>query len=268
LAGRGTERNIRRPTKKKSFNLGIIFLVLAVTIMVLFNYSVISEYIENILTSKEESLYVERLEENFKSQQIEIQALEVRLAEALERQEILDQSATNNSDVARGALQEKEEELLEARNRLESAERIIEDLMATTTTLRNEIEDLRNRSTSNSVVPIPPPSTDDISSANDLNDNIVIADSSSDPALLSRAVPEYPRRALQRGLEGSAAVMFDLDKRGVPFNVRVSESTSSIFNGAAISATLKMRYNPATDAIGRPVIFRGLRTEYSWVLDE
>ncbi len=63
---------------------------------------------------------------------------------------------------------------------------------------------------------------------------------------IMHAEPEYPIKASQRGLEGHVIVQFDVTILGTVENVVVFESSSSIFNRAAVKAAYRSRYKPKT----------------------
>lgn len=57
--------------------------------------------------------------------------------------------------------------------------------------------------------------------------------------------PQYPRRALQRGLEGWVLVEFTVTTAGTVENVKVVDAEpSEIFNRAAVEAAKKFKYKP------------------------
>ena len=59
--------------------------------------------------------------------------------------------------------------------------------------------------------------------------------------------PEYPRRAIRMGLEGSVKVEFDVDTDGSVLDPYVLESNpASTFDRAAIKAVRKILYQPPT----------------------
>ena len=60
------------------------------------------------------------------------------------------------------------------------------------------------------------------------------------------AQPDYPMAAAQKGLEGYVIVQFDVTELGTVENARVVESSSSIFNKAAIKAAYRSKYKPKT----------------------
>ena len=56
--------------------------------------------------------------------------------------------------------------------------------------------------------------------------------------------PDYPRRALERGIEGYVVVTFVITTQGTTRSITVVESTSSIFERAAIRAAQRLKYKP------------------------
>lgn len=69
-----------------------------------------------------------------------------------------------------------------------------------------------------------------------------------DGALINiiNAQPEYPVRAMTQGLEGYVIVSFDVTELGTVTNVQVVESSSRLFEKAAIDAAYRSRYKPKT----------------------
>ena len=93
-----------------------------------------------------------------------------------------------------------------------------------------------------SLIPIDP-ITDD--SGTDGERRIVREMSDADAIALVRISPEYPARALHRGIEGRVLLEFTIGKSGAVQNVRViAAEPSSIFNSAAIKAVRQWRYQP------------------------
>ena len=56
--------------------------------------------------------------------------------------------------------------------------------------------------------------------------------------------PDYPRRALERGIEGYVVVTFVITTQGTTRDIEVVESTSSIFERSAIRAAQRLKYKP------------------------
>lgn len=66
--------------------------------------------------------------------------------------------------------------------------------------------------------------------------------------------PNYPRRALRRGIEGTVLVRVDVGPDGVPTSVGISQSSRSRdLDRAAIDAVERWRFRPAM-ADGRPTV--------------
>lgn len=62
---------------------------------------------------------------------------------------------------------------------------------------------------------------------------------------LHREDPNYPRKALQRGIEGYVVVSFDIGLAGKPENINIEESNPSrVFNREALNAIKKWKYQP------------------------
>lgn len=59
-----------------------------------------------------------------------------------------------------------------------------------------------------------------------------------------KVAPVYPSRALSRGLEGYVIVEFTVTQAGAVKDVFVVESTSSLFERAAVEAAYKFKYKP------------------------
>ncbi len=59
-----------------------------------------------------------------------------------------------------------------------------------------------------------------------------------------KVAPVYPARALQRGLEGYVIVAFTVTAAGTTRDATVVESTSTLFERAALEAALKFKYKP------------------------
>lgn len=56
--------------------------------------------------------------------------------------------------------------------------------------------------------------------------------------------PDYPRRALERGIEGYVVVSFVITTQGTTRDIKVVESTSSIFERSAVRAAERLKYKP------------------------
>jgi protein TonB len=65
----------------------------------------------------------------------------------------------------------------------------------------------------------------------------------SAPKPVTRAKPEYPRRALRRGVEGSVLLEFSVDADGNVVSPRVLEARPrGVFDAAALEAVSKWKY--------------------------
>ncbi|WED28967.1 energy transducer TonB [Vibrio sp. DW001] len=62
---------------------------------------------------------------------------------------------------------------------------------------------------------------------------------------LHRMNPIYPRKALQRKIEGYVVFSFDIDRAGKPQNIKIEESyPSRVFNREALKALKRWKYQP------------------------
>lgn len=82
-----------------------------------------------------------------------------------------------------------------------------------------------------------------------------------------RVAPVYPARALSRGLEGFVDLSFTVTTTGSVKDPIVLQSTSSLFERAAIRAVLKFKYKPRV-VDGVPVDVPGVKTRISFQLEE
>ena len=79
--------------------------------------------------------------------------------------------------------------------------------------------------------------------------------------------PIYPRRALSRGIEGYVIVEFTVTKQGTTRDVRVVESTSSMFNSAAVKAAQKFKYKPRV-VDGQPIEVPGVQNKITFIIED
>ena len=93
-----------------------------------------------------------------------------------------------------------------------------------------------------------------------------LAKSDGDYLPIVKVAPIYPRRALSRGLEGYVIVEFTVTKLGTVRDVVVVESTSSVFERAAIDAALKFKYKPRV-VDGEPIEVAGVRNKITFELE-
>ena len=88
------------------------------------------------------------------------------------------------------------------------------------------------------------------------------AGSDRDTIPLVRVPPDYPQRALSRGLEGWVQVQFTITGTGSVKDAVVVKSSSKIFEEAALKSIARWRYNPkieggvAVDRVGVQTIIR------------
>ncbi len=81
-----------------------------------------------------------------------------------------------------------------------------------------------------------------------------------------KVAPIYPRRALQRGIEGYVIVEFTVTRSGTVKDVVVVESTSSVFDSAAVDAALKFKYKPRV-VNGEAIEVPGVRNKITFKLE-
>ncbi|WP_428096841.1 energy transducer TonB [Candidatus Rariloculus sp.] len=74
-----------------------------------------------------------------------------------------------------------------------------------------------------------------------------------------KVAPIYPARAASRGLEGYVIVEYTVTRTGATRDARVVESSSSLFERAAVDSALKYKYRPRV-IDGEPVEVPGVRT--------
>jgi len=82
-----------------------------------------------------------------------------------------------------------------------------------------------------------------------------------------KVAPVYPARAAARGLEGYVIVEFTVTRTGTTKDIVVVESTSSLFDRAAIDAAAKFKYKPRV-INGEPVEVPGVRNRITFVLEK
>ena len=82
-----------------------------------------------------------------------------------------------------------------------------------------------------------------------------------------KVAPVYPRRAQERGIEGFVILEFTVTKLGTVVNPVVIETTSSLFNKAAMNAALKFKYKPRV-VNGEPVDVAGVLHKITFQLED
>lgn len=99
---------------------------------------------------------------------------------------------------------------------------------------------------------------------------IGVGDYSSDGEYLpiNKVRPQYPRRALQRGIEGYVIVEFTVTENGKVEDPFVHEADPpGIFDRAALNAALKFTYRPRV-VDGTPIRVRGVRNKIIFELED
>lgn len=83
---------------------------------------------------------------------------------------------------------------------------------------------------------------------------------------INKIVPEYPRNALQRGLEGYSVVEYDIDSSGKVIDPIIVESKpKGVFNRSSIRAIQKYEFEPPK-VNGELVSVQGLQTKFVYQL--
>jgi len=98
--------------------------------------------------------------------------------------------------------------------------------------------------------------------------NIRVPGSDQGEMPIVRIEPVYPRRALDRGIEGWVDVEFTVTEAGSISEPKILDShPSGIFNRAALRAIERWKYAPKV-VDGRPVSRPGMRNRFRFVLSE
>lgn len=84
---------------------------------------------------------------------------------------------------------------------------------------------------------------------------------------LVRVQPDYPIRAQERGLEGEVCIVLTVTPEGTVTDARVVESTSRLFDSAALRAVGRFRYAPKVED-GVPVSRTGVRYCFQFVMPD
>lgn len=83
-----------------------------------------------------------------------------------------------------------------------------------------------------------------------------------------KIAPQYPRRALDKNIEGYVIVEYTVTRQGtVKDPVVIEANPESIFNEAAIKSVLRYKYKPRV-VNGEPVEVAGVRTKINFELEE
>jgi periplasmic protein TonB len=92
------------------------------------------------------------------------------------------------------------------------------------------------------------------------------AGSDRDIVPLVRINPDYPPRALSRGLQGWVIVQFTISATGTVKDQKVVDSSNDVFNDAALKAIARWRYNPKVEE-GVAVERKGVQTKLVFQLE-
>lgn len=107
----------------------------------------------------------------------------------------------------------------------------------------------------------------DISAAGSLTGGIGLDQSDGEYLPIVKVQAVYPRRALQRGIEGYVVVEFTVTKQGTVRDPYVVEAQpENIFDQAAIDAVLKFKYKPRV-VQGEAVEVKGVRNRLTFAID-
>ena len=83
-----------------------------------------------------------------------------------------------------------------------------------------------------------------------------------------KVAPQYPRRALSRGIEGYVILKYTVTKQGSVQNpVVVEANPENVFNKAAIKSALRYKYKPRV-VDGEPIEVSGVRTKITFQLEK
>lgn len=82
-----------------------------------------------------------------------------------------------------------------------------------------------------------------------------------------KVAPVYPARAAARGIEGHVIVEFTVTRTGTTRDITVVESTSTLFDRAAMDAAAKFKYKPRV-IDGEAVEVPGVRNKITFVLEK
>ncbi len=83
-----------------------------------------------------------------------------------------------------------------------------------------------------------------------------------------KVAPQYPRRAISRGIEGYVILEYTVTKLGTVINPVVIEAKpETMFNKAAIKSALRYKYKPRV-VEGEPIAVSGVRTRITFELEK
>ena len=83
-----------------------------------------------------------------------------------------------------------------------------------------------------------------------------------------KVAPQYPARALRRGIEGYVILEYTVTKHGsVKEPIIIEAEPKNIFDKAAINSTLKYKYKPRV-IVGEPIEVSGVQTKIIFELEK
>ncbi|UAA37993.1 energy transducer TonB [Paraneptunicella aestuarii] len=107
----------------------------------------------------------------------------------------------------------------------------------------------------------------DVGNDLDLGGGLALESGDGEYLPIVKVAPVYPRRALQRGIEGYVIVEFTVTKQGsVRDPIVVEANPEGIFEQAAIDAALKFKYK-ARVVNGEPTEVAGVQNRISFEID-
>lgn len=79
--------------------------------------------------------------------------------------------------------------------------------------------------------------------------------------------PQYPARALGRGIEGYVDVRFDVSATGATFNIRIiAAEPANVFENAALKAVQNWKFHPVT-VEGKGQVYAGMEQRITFQLE-
>lgn len=84
---------------------------------------------------------------------------------------------------------------------------------------------------------------------------------------LRRPAPIYPKRAIDRNIQGTVKLSLGVSTNGSPMNIIVLSTPDELLSKSAITAAKKMRFTPSQDCNGNKLIDRDLTVSYSFKMD-
>ncbi|MGM0481781.1 MAG: energy transducer TonB, partial [Pseudomonadota bacterium] len=107
----------------------------------------------------------------------------------------------------------------------------------------------------------------DMASTADIGNGTSLQASDGEYLPIVKVQATYPRRALQRGIEGYVVVEFTVTKQGSVRNPTVVEAQpQGVFEQSALDAVLKFKYKPRV-IDGEPVEVEGVRNRMTFEMD-